>query len=573
MSLGRNFAKKIRREITGLHANFPPSRTLELGDYGRIEDDVFQRQGNVRQLGINFGVVPGGSPTNFEFSSDDAVEIEFILKGEVRPGGVPAARAGLEIRFSREEAFFFSAAGCVIDQIENQVAVGQELVRRLREGEWEADYYVVTNLVRSKSTTLVASASKNSEIKLEAKSDAIQEIDLADASIGLRRKSKRNTSFEMITESGHMPLMQLSRLRGIRRDEFRVSAVAMESTGSTLPFSFGPEGAVAQALPSPVAAEFEGAEPARLSAIGGLDSDFSFRAVASAFERERAMTAYIPLLRACYQLANNEPFVLPDGYESIGQIRVSASAIMQMEAVPLPPAAQSAVSNDMHAAAAIANPSAFGFVVREVATGSVLVCIRGTQTPREWLANFTAVPNQFDLVKDFGLVHLGFERMHRSVRQSIQVGLASVDAATRITVLGHSLGGAMAVLAAIDIKRNFGKTNVDVCTFGSPRVGKIGFRKNFNKEIRQCFRLVNQFDVVPRVPSVITGWNHTGEEIEVDGNVENPHSLDAYLAGLRNLGQHRETAIPGVMTDDFAGAVASAIATGGEPVVLSMRVP
>jgi hypothetical protein len=571
MSLARNFANKIRREITGLHANFPPARKLELGDYGRIEDDVFQPQGNIRQLGINFGVRPGDSETNFEFSSDDAVEVEFVLKGEVRPGGVPAARAGLEIRFSREEAFFFSAAGCVIDQMENQVAVGQELVQQLRDGAWEADYYVVTNLVRSKSTTLVASASKNSEIKLEAKSDAIQEIDLADAGVGLRRKSKRNTSFEMITESGHMPLMQLSRLRGFRRDEFRPSAI--ESTGSTLPFSFGPEGTMLQALPSPEITEPEETGTTRLSAIGGLDSEFSFRAVASAFERERAMTAYIPLLRACYQLANNEPFVLPDGYESLGQIRVSASAIMQMEAVPLPPVAQSAVSNDMHAAAAIANPSAFGFVVREEATGSVIVCIRGTQTPREWLANFTAVPNQFDLVKNFGLVHLGFERMHRSVRQSIQVGLASVDAATRITVLGHSLGGAMAVLAAVDIKRNFGKTNVDVCTFGSPRVGKIGFRKNFNKEIRQCFRLVNQFDVVPRVPSVITGWNHTGEEIEVDGNVENPHSLDAYLAGLRNLGQHRETAIPGVAGDDFTGAVVSAIPAGGEPVVLSMRVP
>jgi triacylglycerol lipase len=229
--------------------------------------------------------------------------------------------------------------------------------------------------------------------------------------------------------------------------------------------------------------------------------------------------------------------------------------------MPAEATAREAVRSDLAAAAAaIANPEAFGFVVREEDSGSILLCLRGTQTPREWFRNFTAVPNPFTLVPGFGLVHLGFELMHRSVRNSIVNGLVAVAPDTRITIVAHSLGAAMGTLAAVDLKRNFGRTNVDICTFGGPRVGKVSFRRNFNREVPRCFRVTNLGDVVPHVPSLVTLWNHVGEEIEVDGAMENAHSLDAYLAGLRSIGTVREISPIGEMT-----ALAAA--------VVSLRVP
>jgi hypothetical protein len=48
--------------------------------------------------------------------------------------------------------------------------------------------------------------------------------------------------------------------------------------------------------------------------------------------------------------------------------------------------------------------------------------------------------------------------------------------------------------------------------------------------------VTNQFDIVPQVPSIITGWMHVGEEVQVDGNLDQAHSLVAYLAGLRAIG-------------------------------------
>jgi hypothetical protein len=251
------------------------------------------------------------------------------------------------------------------------------------------------------------------------------------------------------------------------------------------------------------------------------------------FEVSRAIDAYIPILECSYQLARGLPFELPAGYEEIGRVRAESGEVSRMargqEAIEAQPEARAM-------AAAVTFPDLFGFVVREKQTGAILVSIRGTLVAEEWLRNFTVIPADYSFLPDFGTVHLGFQLVYAGVRNSIQQGLAGVPQNARVTIVGHSLGGAMATLAAPDVKRNFNRSQVDLCTFGGPRVGKPGFRRSFAPEIGRCFRVTNQFDIVPHVPTVATGWMHVGEAIEVDGNLDHAHSLTAYLAGLRAIG-------------------------------------
>jgi triacylglycerol lipase len=264
------------------------------------------------------------------------------------------------------------------------------------------------------------------------------------------------------------------------------------------------------------------------------------------FELGRAIAAYIPLLQASYQLAAQTPFQLPAGYTRVAEVRVGGTEAIDIESM-LTPEQQRAVEHDRRAldqgassgpTESLADPSAFGFVVKEDTTGAILISIRGTQTPDEWLADFSPVPVPFFESPSMGLVHVGFAVFYHKVRESIQAALKEIDSGTRITVLGHSLGGAMGVLCAADIERNMGRKNVDLCTFGGPRTGKIDFRIHFNREISKCFRVVNALDIVPHVPSVITGWNHVGVEIGVNGKGgSSAHSLDAYLDGLRKLSE------------------------------------
>lgn len=289
----------------------------------------------------------------------------------------------------------------------------------------------------------------------------------------------------------------------------------------------------------------------------------------SDFELRRAIDAYIPLLQASYAFAHGNPNPPMPGFEILARIKSGSNeAIGVFEASgsgqPLTPAQRASLENDFRALnrearlggeelglESIPSPDAFGFVVRHQATGAVIVSIRGTQTPEEWVKNFTAIPNPFNEAPEFGAVHLGFESMWRRVRASVEPALRALPGDTRITFLGHSLGGAMAMLGAVDMKRNLGRTNVDVCTFGGPRVGLFVFRRKFNQMFDRCFRVTNQGDIVPHVPPfLLGGWVHAGLEITVNGQLEGPHGLDAYLAGLKRLDGALETAqlIPAAAT-------------------------
>jgi endonuclease G len=262
------------------------------------------------------------------------------------------------------------------------------------------------------------------------------------------------------------------------------------------------------------------------------------------FELARAIATYVPLLNASYQLAAQTPVQFPTGNTRIADVRVNNNESLDIESV-LTPEQRQAVEHDSKALSkgasaatveSLADPSAFGFVAKEDATGSILISIRGTQTPAEWLADFVPVPVPFFESPSMGFVHVGFAVFYHKVRASIQAALATIGNDVRITVVGHSLGGAMAILCAADIERNMGKKNVDVCTFGGPRTGKIDFRIRFNHEISRCFRVVDALDIVPHVPPVVTGWNHVGVEIDVNGKGgSSPHSLEAYLDGLKKL--------------------------------------
>jgi pimeloyl-ACP methyl ester carboxylesterase len=271
------------------------------------------------------------------------------------------------------------------------------------------------------------------------------------------------------------------------------------------------------------------------------------------FEKTRSLEIYLPMLRASYDFAHGNPDpALPATLERLAKVEAGIDPVAAVAA--LTPQEQAAVDNDMRAldeeaarsivAAAIANPGGFGFVARVKNTDEFLVSIRGTQTPEEWVKNFTAVPNPWNEVPGFGVVHLGFEQMWRRIRVSVFDALRNVPARSRITMVGHSLGGAMATLGAADLKRNLGKdVDVDLWTVGCPRVGQLRFRSNFNRLVPQSFRVVNQGDIVPHLPSVLQLFAHVGKEVDVKGHNGNAHSLDAYQDGIRQLADEGITAV------------------------------
>jgi predicted lipase len=92
--------------------------------------------------------------------------------------------------------------------------------------------------------------------------------------------------------------------------------------------------------------------------------------------------------------------------------------------------------------------------------------------------------------------------------------IASNPSAT-LVITGHSLGGALATFAALDIKRKLNPSNrVLFYTFGSPRLGNQIFTDYvMNLYPGQYNRVTHYTDMVVQVPPRQMGFNHAGNEV------------------------------------------------------------
>ncbi|CAI5449254.1 unnamed protein product [Caenorhabditis angaria] len=85
-----------------------------------------------------------------------------------------------------------------------------------------------------------------------------------------------------------------------------------------------------------------------------------------------------------------------------------------------------------------------------------------------------------------------------------------------IWVTGHSLGGAMASLAASFIVSNklVTASNVKLITYGQPRTGNTDFANAHDAQLPYSFRLTHNRDVVPHIPNEgFEGYHHHKTEV------------------------------------------------------------
>ncbi|GAB4818261.1 hypothetical protein N2152v2_005307 [Parachlorella kessleri] len=82
-----------------------------------------------------------------------------------------------------------------------------------------------------------------------------------------------------------------------------------------------------------------------------------------------------------------------------------------------------------------------------------------------------------------------------------------------VYVVGHSLGGALATICALDIRLNLGIEDVRLYSYGSPRVGNSVFAEWFRQYVKVRWRFTHNRDMVPSVPIQLMGFRHVAQEV------------------------------------------------------------
>ncbi|KGJ96922.1 lipase family protein [Colwellia psychrerythraea] len=148
------------------------------------------------------------------------------------------------------------------------------------------------------------------------------------------------------------------------------------------------------------------------------------------------------------------------------------------------------------------------------------------------------------------MVHVGFNDTFNSMLPQIKSFLAKNKVTGTVHCIGHSLGGAVASLAADWLKKKAGKS-VKLYTFGAPRVGTYFFAKSTteNLNLANIHRVYHQTDPVPMValfPFMQAPYNSSGHflpsaELVFSGAA---HKMGKYLESVNNKSWRALNSVP-----------------------------
>ncbi|KAG9412301.1 hypothetical protein AC1031_015231 [Aphanomyces cochlioides] len=143
----------------------------------------------------------------------------------------------------------------------------------------------------------------------------------------------------------------------------------------------------------------------------------------------------------------------------------------------------------------------------------IVVTFRGTQSAANTVTDlkyrFTTPQwnNSVDEDLDATRVHVGFWTAYSTVRQELKRVLRETLRITgpnvQIFFTGHSLGGALATLAAFDIATDKSfrlQEEVVMYSFGAPRVGNHKFALSYKKYVPNAYRVCNDGDAIVGAP-------------------------------------------------------------------------
>ena len=186
---------------------------------------------------------------------------------------------------------------------------------------------------------------------------------------------------------------------------------------------------------------------------------------------------------------------------------------------------------------------------RSLASGReyTVVSFCGTERMTDWTCNFMMyLADSVDPCSPMasaGRVHAGFLARWRSIKDKLCSALRRVcGERAKLLVTGHSLGGALAALAANDIAAALPDATLEVVTFGAPMFADARYNARLqHANITNAVRCVHVGDFVQHLPPLPSYTHPTFGELVVVG--ERRHAVRHTVrrdirTGLRAIDNH-----------------------------------
>lgn len=160
------------------------------------------------------------------------------------------------------------------------------------------------------------------------------------------------------------------------------------------------------------------------------------------------------------------------------------------------------------------------------------ICFKGTSNINDIYTNLDICPSSSLLFNNSNIkIHKGFLHKYLSIKSSMLKIINDNDNDNRkqrkiISFSGHSSGGAIATIAALDFSINNKKRIVKCYTFGAPIIGNKYFIEELNRNINNSYRIINDFDIIPYLNLYENNYelnrNKKDKEIKLRNNKRTP---------------------------------------------------
>ncbi|CAG7928653.1 unnamed protein product [Penicillium olsonii] len=153
-----------------------------------------------------------------------------------------------------------------------------------------------------------------------------------------------------------------------------------------------------------------------------------------------------------------------------------------------------------------------GFIAVDDIKKAIVLAFRGSYSVRNWIAD-ASFPYTSTGICTGCEAELGFWGSWKAVRENIQSQLHdafSQNSDYELIVTGHSLGAAIASLAAADLRSN-GYPEAKMYAYAAPRVANAKLAKHITDQGNN-YRFTHINDPVPKLPLLAMGYVHISPE-------------------------------------------------------------
>ena len=195
----------------------------------------------------------------------------------------------------------------------------------------------------------------------------------------------------------------------------------------------------------------------------------------------------------------------------------------------------------------IINPDYSGFVTYNESFDAIFVVFRGTNDLHDTAMDIGTAATNSMLIRTLSdlTMHSGFLRRYETQHDSMWEALTQMFTlhpyCKKIICCGHSLGGANAQAAAIDIARSLPHSyTVDLITYESPRLFTAQSKEDLYKDpatkdmLERSIRIWFHNDPVPSLPPYDAGFRHIGNSYRIK-----PAAIEEASVIASTIGAHR----------------------------------